>query len=323
MNNSHQHVIGVDVAKAKLDIAWNQNQMDQIENSREVIATKLVEKISEPESTLVVLEASGGYERTLVDTLQESGIAVAVVNPRRIRDFAKALGKDAKTDPIDAAVIAYYGEVAKPNPIAAKSETHKKLEALVDRRDQLLDLINRESNRLKQAADDEVRDLIEQSLEGLKKQRKLLDRRIAEQLESNTLDARKIEILSSVSGVGPVTVSTLITRLPELGRLNRGQVSKLVGVAPINKDSGDPKTNRKRKIIGGRSQVRKVLYMATLVATRHNPAIKAFYQRLVASGKEKKVALVAAMRKLLIILNTILRNDQVWADPATEQADAN
>ena len=220
-------------------------------------------------------------------------------------------------------MIAYYGEVAKPNSLAAKSDAHKKLEALVDRRTQLIELINQENNRLKQAADNEVRDLIKESLNGLKKQKKLLDKRITEQLESNACNARKVEILSSVKGVGPVMVSTLITKLPELGQLNRGQISKLVGVAPINRDSGDPKTSGKRRIFGGRSQVRKVLYMATMVATRHNPRIKAFYQRLVASGKEKKVALVAAMRKLLVILNTIVRNDQMWADPRTQQADAN
>ena len=282
MNNSFEIVIGVDVAKAKLDVAWNSNQTDQIENEKEVIVSKLIGPISNPQSTLVVLEASGGYERIVVETLQENGIAVAVVNPRRIRQFAKALGRDAKTDPIDAAVIAYYGEVAKPKPMATKSDSHKKLEALVDRRDQLIELINQENNRRQQAPDSEIREMIEESLKHLKKQRKTLDQRIADMLQSNQSGALKIEILSSVKGIGPVMISTVITKLPELGQLNRGQISKLVGVAPINNDSGDPKTNGKRKITGGRCQVRKVLYLVTMVATRHNPQIRAFYQRLVA-----------------------------------------
>jgi transposase len=157
--------------------------------------------------------------------------------------------------------------------------------------------------------------MIEESLIHLKKQKKMLDQRIAWELKTNTANARKIEILSSVTGIGPVMISTVVTKLPELGHLNRGQISKLVGVAPINNDSGNPKTNGKRKITGGRCQVRKVLYMVTMVATRHNPQIKAFYQRLVAAGKEKKVALVAAMRKLLVILNTMIRNDELWTVP--------
>jgi len=176
----------------------------------------------------------------------------------------------------------------------------------------LLDLINQEDNRLQQTADQEIRGYIQQSLETLRKQVKTIDQRLAKCVNTNTTDARKVEILQSVKGLGPVTVSTLLAELPELGRLNRGQIAKLVGVAPMNRDSGQ--VSRKRRTFGGRSYVRRVLYMATLVATRFNSKIKAFYQRLVTQGKPKKVALTAAMRKLLTILNTLVKNDVLWSE---------
>jgi len=304
-------VIGIDVSKAKLDIAWGSNgPLETIDNTDKEIAGLLIKKIEDRANTLIVMEATGGYESGLVDLLHESKLSLAVVNPRRVRDFAKGIGLDAKTDPIDAKVIAHYGEVVKPKEHVAKTDSEKTLEALVTRRRQLLDLTNQESNRLKQTRDKAIQKLIQQSIKTLEKQTKTVDRLIAEAVAADQQNARKIEILQSVKGVGVVTVSTFLAELPELGTLNRGQISKLVGVAPMNNDSGT-KTG-KRKTSGGRTSVRRVLYMATLVATRFNPKIKAFYIRLLAKGKPKKLALVAAMRKLITILNTLIKNDELW-----------
>jgi len=307
-------VVGVDVSKAKLDLAWGSNgRLETIENADQDITRKLIAKIEDPANTLIVMEGTGGYESLLVDLLHQANLTCAIVNPRRVRDFAKGIGWDAKTDPIDAKLIAHYGEVVKLKPHLAKTASEKKLEALVTRRRQLLGLINQENNRLQQTRDLEIQQLIRESLKGLKKQVQEIDQRIAKSVASDEKNARKIEILQSVKGVGAVSVSTLVAELPELGELNRGQIAKLVGVAPMNNDSGQKVG--KRKTSGGRSSVRRVLYMATLVATRFNARIKAFYVRLLAKGKPKKLALVAAMRKLLTILNTLIKKDELWAEP--------
>lgn len=283
------------------------NQM--IENSVEVIQQQLVNRI-QGESVIVVMEATGGYENQLVSLLHKHGIALAVVNPRRVRDFAKGIGMDAKTDPIDAKVIAYYGEIVKPAPQSAKTDDQKQLRALVDRRRQLLGLISQEHNRLQQADDAQIKKLIESMVKVLKKQLKTVAARLAKLVKNSAEDKRRIEILESVKGIGPVAISTFLAELPELGELNRNEIAKLVGVAPS--DTGQ--RSRKRKTIGGRGYVRRVLYMVTLVAARHNPAIRTFYQRLLVAGKEKKVALIAAMRKLLTIVNTLIKKDELWID---------
>jgi transposase len=310
---SFDYTIGVDVSKAKLDIALP-NESLTIENSAEAIKQQLVDRI-QGDSVIVVMEATGGYENQLVSVLHKNGIALAVVNPRRVRDFAKGIGMDAKTDPIDAKAIAYYGEIVKPGPQAAKSDDEKQLRALVERRRQLLGLINQESNRLQQTDDAQIKKLIESMIKSLKKQLKTVDDRLAKLVKNSTTNRRRIEILDSVKGIGPIAISTFLAELPELGELNRNEIAKLVGLAPINNDTGQ--RSGKRKTIGGRGYVRKVLYMATLVATRYNPAIRMFYQRLLAAGKEKKVALIAAMRKLLTIVNTLIRKDELWIDVAT------
>jgi transposase len=313
--NSYFHVIGIDVSKAKLDVAWTSNGAPEtIENRAAIITKRLVRKIKEPANTVVVMEATGGYESELAETLHQAGISLSIVNPRRVRDFAKGIGIDAKTDPIDAKVIARYGEVVQPSLSVAKSDAEQKLEALVTRRRQLMGLINQENNRLQQIRDKEIQGLIQETLESLEKQVKSVDQRIAACVASDRKNARKIEILRSAKGVGTVTISTLIAELPELGELNRGQISKLVGVAPLNQDSGKKKGQRCTS--GGRASVRRVLYMAALVATRHHPVIKSFYVRLLSKGKPKKLALVAAMRKLLTILNTLVKTDQLWFEPA-------
>lgn len=303
--------VGVDVSKATLDFAFADSKKTlSIDNAQKQVVSKLIGRIENPESTIVVMEATGGYEELLVTLLHQHSIALAVVNPRRVRDFADGIGRDAKTDSLDAQMIAFYGQVVKPEAQVAKSEEEKKLQALVERRRQLLDLINQESNRLKQTTDREIRGYIEQSLETLKKQVQVIGQRLAKCVEANNENARKVEILRSVKGLGPVSISTFLAELPELGQLNRGQIAKLVGVAPMNRDSGQ-KSGR-RRTFGGRSYVRRVLYMATLVATQFNPRIKTFYQRLLGEGKPKKVALTAAMRKLLTIVNTLIKNDELW-----------
>jgi transposase len=222
------------------------------------------------------------------------------------------IGIDAKTDPIDAEVIARYGQVVKPRPTAMKSEHENKHSALVDRRNQLLELITQENNRLKQTWDEDAKKSIRVVLEVLKKQLKEIDSQLSKMLNADKQNARLIEVLSSIKCVGPVMISTLITGLPELGKLNRGEIAKLVGVAPINRDSG--KMSGKRFIGGGRGKVRRVLYMAAVVGLRHNPVIKAYYAHLKNKGKESKVAIVACMRKLLTIMNTMVKTDQLWRD---------
>lgn len=307
--------VGVDVSKRQLEVFLPDSRRRlTVENSAEAIVRDLVAPLKgrKRKRTLVVLEASGGYESTLLKTLAQEGVAAALVNPRRVRDFAKGIGRDAKTDPIDAEVIAKYGQVVRPAPWAAKSAEEEKLKALVTRRSQLLQLIAQEKNRLQQTADAEIQDFIRKSLESLKKQLKEIDARLAGCVQSNTAQARKVEILSSVKGVGAVAISTVLAELPELGQLNREEIAKLVGVAPLNDDSGDRRGQRVVK--GGRSHVRRVLYMSALVATRHNARIKEYYQRLLAKGKLKKVALVACLRKLLTILNVLVKNDVLWSD---------
>lgn len=309
---SFSRFVGIDVSKETLDIAGTDGRSATIGNTKKEINT-WINSLLEIANTIVVLEATGGYESLLVKLLHERKVALAVVNPRQVRDFAKGIGKNAKTDAIDAQVIARFGEVVRPAPQVAQSEDEIKLGALVQRRRQLLDLMNQEQNRIQQTVDRDIRKSIETVLGSLKKQLKAIEGQIETAVQADEPNARKVEILNSVQGVGPVTVSTLVAELPELGQLNRQEIAKLVGVAPMNNDSG--KFVGKRKTIGGRSTVRTVLYMATLTATRWNSTIKTFYQRLLAKGKPKKVALTAAMRKLLTILNALVKSNQLWRVP--------
>jgi transposase len=302
--------VGVDVAKDTLEIYLPySNQSLSIENAVEPINAFCLQ-IKKKRNLMVIMEATGGYERLLVNQLSKNGIAAAVTNPRQVRDFAKGLGLDAKTDPIDAQVISKFGSVVQPAAMTEKSDHEKKHSALVTRRSQLLDMINQEKNRIKQTWDDDAKQSIRETLETLEKQLKSVDVQLAKMIADDTANARKIEILNSVIGVGPVTISTLIAELPELGEMNRGQVAKLVGIAPINRDSG--KSNGRRSIGGGRAHVRRVLYMTALASIRHNPTIKAFYLHLKAKGKESKVAIVACMRKLITILNLMIKNNELW-----------
>jgi transposase len=311
--------VGIDVAKANLEVfLQDTGKYLEVENSQKAITKQLVKQLRNKSSTLVVLEATGGYESLLVKTLQENGVSVAVVNPRRVRDFAKGIGRDAKTDSIDAKTIAFYGQVTKPEPVMAKSESEEKLAALVTRRQQLLELINQESNRLQQTPDREIQKFIRKMLDSLQKQLKEIDERMSACVKEDTANLRKVEILRSAKGCGDVLISTSIAELPELGKLNNAEIAKLVGLAPLNRDSGT--WSGKRFISGGRSHIRRVLYMATLVATRCNQKIKTYYQHLLSRGKPKKVALVACMRKFLTILNTIVKNNVLWTDETSVPA---
>lgn len=303
--------VGVDVSKATFDVHRpDLKEVQRFTNETEGIAEFTSQLEKKKRQVMVVMEGTGGYEQLLVQHLATRKIGVAVVNPRRIRDFAKGIGLDAKTDPIDAKVISKYGEVVKPKPMATKSDHELKHGALVARRNQLLELLNQENNRLKQSRDEDAKESIRTVLEVLKKQLKDVDSKLSSMLQADTPNKRTIEVLQSVKGVGPVMVSTVLAELPELGKLNRGQIAKLVGVAPINRDSGTK--SGKRFIGGGRGQVRRVLYMATSAAMRHNPAIKAFYTHLKSKGKESKVAIIACMRKFITILNLLIKTDQLW-----------
>jgi transposase len=309
--NASTIFVGVDVSKATLDVYRpDTREFLKVENTDEAIIQLCSQLEKKKRQVLVVMEGTGGYEYLLVKHLANHKLASAVVNPRRVRDFAKGIGLDAKTDPIDAKVISRYGEVVVPKPMATKSDHELKHSALVARRSQLLELINQENNRLKQSWDDDAKQSIRDVLEILKKQLKNVDSLLAKMLAKDTVNERRIEILRSIKGVGAVTISTLIAELPELGKLNRGGVAKLVGVAPINMDSGTK--SGKRFIGGGRGQVRRVLYMATIVAIRHNTIIKAFYIHLKSKGKESKVAIIACMRKLVTIINQLVKSNQTW-----------
>lgn len=309
--NPDKLYVGVDVSKQTLDVYRpDTNELLAIPNSETGIAAWCGQLEPNKSQMMVVMEGTGGYEQLLLKLLAAHQIEAAVINAKRIRDFARGIGMDAKTDAIDARVIAKYAEVVIPQPLAAKSDHEHKHGALVARRSQLLELINQENNRLQQAWDDDARESIKAVLEVLKKQLKELDAKLAKMLEVDAVNKRTIEVLRSVKGVGPVTISTVLAELPELGKLNRGEIAKLVGVAPINRDSGQK--SGKRFIGGGRGQVRRVLYMATIVAIRHNPSIKTFYTHLKTKGKESKVAIVACMRKLITILNHLIKTDQLW-----------
>lgn len=272
---------------------------------------RLLAWLTSQDRLLVVVEATGGLERSLTVALELAGIAVAVVNPRQTRDFARAAGLLAKTDRLDAYALALYGERLRPAPRPPRAAADHALAALVLRRRQLAQLAEAERSRARRNEDRVVAASIEAHLGWLKTA--LAEDQIDACLARNPVWQERAALLASVPGVGKVTVSTLLALLPELGQLDRRAIAALAGVAPFARDSGLMKG--RRTIWGGRAPVRAVLYMAALVAVRHNPILRAFYQRLVAAGKAKKLALTAAMRKLLVTLNAMLRDSQPWRAP--------
>lgn len=303
--------VGIDVSKARLDVAvLPAKEVWAVDNSEEGIHA-LVERIRALGQVLVVLEATGGLETPAVAALGLAHIPVVVINPRQARDFGKALGKLAKTDRIDAVLLAEFAERVRPEPRPLPDADARALHALVTRRRQVLDMLVMEQHRLSQATPRVRRDL-EESIAWLKQRLDRLEQELEDTLRQSPLWREKDDLLRSFKSVGSVTSFGLLAKLPELGTLTRQKIAALVGIAPFNHDSG--RYRGQRKIRGGRASVRQVLYMATLVATRHNPVIRAFYQRLLQAGKPKKVALTACMRKLLTILNAIIRSCVRW-DP--------
>jgi transposase len=302
--------IGIDVAKAWLDVARaGEEPVRRVANDADGIA-ELVAEVRAAAPRLVVLEATGGYERAVTAALAAAGVPVAVVNPRQVRDFAKATGQLAKSDALDARVLARFAQRIQPPVRPLPDAVAQELAALLARRRQLLEMRTAEHNRrpslaprLRPALDAHVRWLSEQITE--------LDRELDRTLRDSPIWREKEALLRSIPGVGPVVARTLLAELPELGSLERGEAAALAGVAPLNQDSG--RRRGTRRTWGGRGGVRAALYMATVAATRCNPAIRALYQRLRAAGKPAKVALVAGMRKLLLIANAILRDGAPWS----------
>jgi len=301
--------IGIDVAKATLDYACRpMGDADSVPNDDRGIRT-LVERLHTHEPTLIVLEATGGYEAAVVAALATAGLPVVVANPRQVRDFAKATGQLAKTDAIDAQVLALFAERVRPAPRPLPDDAAQALDALLTRRRQLVEMLVAERNRLLVARPAVRRDL-QQHIRYLERRLREADDDLHTAVKTSPLWRVKDDLLQSVPGVGRVVSLTLLAELPELGRLSHKAIAALVGVAPLNRDSGT--LRGKRLVYGGRAPVRAVLYMAALVASKCNPVIRAFYLRLRAAGKPTKVALTACMRKLLIILNAIARSGTPW-----------
>jgi len=309
-------LIGIDVAKAELVVAARPTgERWAVANDERGIRT-LVERLraAAPRVELIVLEATGGYELLCVGALAAAGLPVVVANPRQVRDFAKATGQSAKTDRIDADVLALFAERVRPAVRALPDADAQELDALLGRRRQLLEMLQAERNRLGQVFG-RGKPLVKKSLRAhiafLERELRIADTDLGAMVKQSPAWRERDDLLRSVPGVGPVLSLTLLAELPELGRLTRREIAKLVGVAPLSRDSG---TMRGRRFVqGGRAGVRAVLYMAALVATKRNVVIRALYQRLLAAGKPKKLALVACMRKLLTTLNTMARTHQRWS----------
>ena len=301
--------VGIDVSKAALDIAIRPTgQHWQIPHTNDAIHD-LASQLVSLHPFLVVLEATGGLEIPLTGALATAGLPIVVVNPRQVRDFAKATGKLAKTDAIDAHVLAHFAEAVRPTPRPLPDAQTQAISAMLARRRQIVAMLTAEKNRLR-TANGAVREDLLQHIAWLEERLSKLDTDLRETLRQSPIWREKDNLLQSVPGVGPVLSLTLLAQLPELGTLSRRQIAALVGVAPLNRDSGT--LQGKRTIWGGRASVRAALYMGALVASRWNPVLRAFYQRLCATGKPKKVALTACMRKLLTLLNAMLKHRTLW-----------
>lgn len=306
---SSAQYVGIDVSKGRLDVAiGEQGECWDVGNDEKGIL-KLVERLKAFEPALIVLESTGGLEMGALASLYSGGLSVALVNPGRVREFAKSLGLLAKTDKLDARLLARFAEAVKPGATRLPDEQERHLAGLVGRRRQLLEILVAEQNRLG-SAPLSLKGNVEEHIRWLRDALAKLDQDIQEYIRQSELWKDKSELMCSVPGVGPVTASTLLGELPELGQLDRKKIAALVGVAPFNDDSGHRRG--KRRVKGGRSSVRNVLYMAALSASKHNPILRAFYQQMIKRGKEKKVALTACMRKLLTFLNAIIRDSVPW-----------
>lgn len=306
--------VGIDVAKEHLDLAFGATATPEQIAYTTAALTPLVTRLQALPAVQVIVEATGGLEVPLLTALWAAGLAVARVNPQRVREFAKASGRLAKTDRLDAQLLAQFGAALQPAATALPSAASQTLAALVERRRQVVAMRTMESNR-RLSASPTVQAHLDQHLAWLDAEIAALEQEINDFIQQTPAWAEKDGILQSVPGVGQVTARTLLAALPELGAIDRKKIAALVGVAPFNHDSG--RLRGKRFIQGGRYEVRSVLYMATLSATRYNPIIHTFYEHLLAAGKAKKLAIVACMRKLLTILNAMLRDKQAWNPKST------
>ena len=308
-------ILGIDVSKAQLDCATNKKDTHSFANNETAIA-QLIDWLKTFDTLdRIVLEATGRYHCLCASLLTEAGFPVVIANPRQVRDFAKATGVLAKTDQVDAAVLADFGEKLQPAVRPLKNKQAQLLEAQLLRRRQVIEMITAESNRLK-AAPASIKKGIQDHMDYLKNELDDTDKTLDSLIIQSDVCARKLAVITSIKGLGRVTAINLLANLPELGTLNHKKISALVGVCPYSRDSGGYRG--RRMIWGGRAQVRQGVYMAALVASRHNPVIKAFYERLLEKGKPKKVALVACMRKLLVILNAMVRDDRCWKSPIVD-----
>lgn len=308
-----QHItedVGIDISKSKFDVSFPDRPKGVVYKYTPAGMKKFIAVLIKLQPKRICLEATGGWENKLVACLHKHNFPVSVVNPRLIRDFARAKNQLAKTDQIDARIIREYAQVMNPRLTPPLTDAQQKMREFTSRREQTSKTIIQEQNRLETTVDREVIKMIEQSIEFHKEQLRLIEKKLKELIDADEESRNRSKILQSVPGIAGITAALLISDLPELGSLNRKQIARLVGVAPTNRDSG---TLRGRRTIGGgRVRIRNGLYMPTVVALRHNPIISAFYKRLVKNGKPKMVALVAAMRKLLIILNTMLKEGKQW-----------
>lgn len=302
--------VGIDVSKAHLDVAFRPTAAAlQFPNSPSGI-DQLLTHLRSLEPTLVVLEATGGLQIPVTAALAQAGIPVAVVNPRQVRDFARATGKLAKTDTLDAAVLAHFGEALNPEVRPLPDGQLRDLGELLARRQQLVEMLVMENNRLGTLCSERAQQDVKAHIQWLQERLNNLEQELGEQVRNSPVWREQDQLLRSCPGVGPVLSLALLTYLPQLGKLSGKQIAALVGVAPLARESG--KWQGKRRIWGGRAQMRRVLYMATVTATRWNPSIREYYQRLVSKGKAKKVAIVACMRKLLTILNAMVKHGALW-----------
>jgi transposase len=308
--DQQQVYIGIDVSKKQLDVAIRPgNDFFQVANDDLGLAA-LVQRLVSLQPQLILLEASGGFETLAAASLRQADLPAQIINPRQVRRFADSTGRLAKTDKIDAGVLAHFAEVLKPPLRPWPEAQQQELAALMTRRRQLVEMVVMEKNRLGTAWSPKVRKSLQVHLQALQEQLKELEQDLDDFIRRSPLYLEKDQLLQSVPGVGALTSQSLMAWLPELGTLNRKQIAALVGVAPFNRDSGQMRG--RRTVWGGRKQVRPSLYMATIAACRFNPAIQNFYQRLLQAGKRKKVAITACMRKLLTILNAVLKHQQPW-----------
>ncbi len=306
--------VGIDVSSEQLDVGiLPGDEFQQFGNDSRGIK-RLVKFLGVRNVELIVMEATGGYEIDVAVALHEAGLPIVIANPRHVRDFARSLGILAKTDKIDARVLSRFARDVRPEIRSFPSEKERFLRELLTRRSQLVGMHTAELNRLQQARTEDIKQSVQAIIDVIEKQLNAIEEEISQAMQTCSAYHDKNRILQSVPGIGPTVSQTLLIDLPELGVLNRREIAALVGVAPINRDSGQ--FRGKRTTWGGRSRVRSALYMAALVAARHNPTIKDFYQRLRDAGKPAKVALIACMRKLLTILNTMIANETPWKEVA-------